>query len=102
MNNYLTNTEVCRSIVLLNYFDEKDSKDCGICDVCISRQSNTTDFRIAFKEGLLKRLKDESILLTTLLKEHSKLEEEVIIEELKKLLQENIICKEDGKIKLND
>jgi len=26
----------------------------------------------------------------------------VIIEELKKLLQENIICKEDGKIKLND
>ena len=60
------------------------------------------DFRIAFKEALLKRLKAKSILLTTLLKEYSKLEEEVIIVELKKLLQENIICKEDGKIKLND
>ena len=102
MNDYLTNKEVCRSIVLLDYFDEKDTKDCGICDVCITKQSNSTDFRIAFKEGLVKRLKDKSILLTTLLKEHSKLEEEVIIEELKKLLQENIICKEDGKIKLNE
>ena len=102
MNDYLANTEVCRSIVLLDYFDEKDSKDCGICDVCISKQSNSIDFRIAFKEALLKRLKAKSILLTTLLKEYSKLEEEVIIEELKKLLQENIICKEDGKIKLND
>jgi len=32
--NYINNTRVCRSQQLLSYFEEKTSKNCGICDVC--------------------------------------------------------------------
>ncbi len=33
---YATNDTVCRSRQLLRYFGDENSKDCGICDVCIS------------------------------------------------------------------
>ena len=33
--NYLKNNHSCRSQLLLQYFDEENSSECGICDVCI-------------------------------------------------------------------
>ncbi len=35
MINYVTSTEKCRSRILLEYFGEFDSSDCGYCDICI-------------------------------------------------------------------
>jgi len=34
---YFSATEVCRSQMLLEYFGEKNSERCGICDVCLAR-----------------------------------------------------------------
>lgn len=34
MIEYAENTKLCRSRVLLKYFDETNVKDCGTCDVC--------------------------------------------------------------------
>ena len=36
---FLNNDKICRSIQVLNYFDEFNTKKCGICDVCISEKS---------------------------------------------------------------
>ena len=36
---YVENVK-CRSVQLLNYFDEKHAKPCGICDVCIENKKN--------------------------------------------------------------
>ncbi len=33
---YFTNEQTCRNTIILNYFDEKSTDDCGICDICIS------------------------------------------------------------------
>ncbi|MEP3836710.1 MAG: RecQ family ATP-dependent DNA helicase [Algibacter sp.] len=35
MLDYVENDSVCKSIQLLSYFGETDSKNCGICSVCI-------------------------------------------------------------------
>lgn len=35
--HYATSTTKCRSMILLEYFGEKDSARCGVCDVCQSR-----------------------------------------------------------------
>ncbi len=40
MLEYATNDNVCRSRMLLRYFDETDSTDCGVCDVCIDHKPN--------------------------------------------------------------
>ena len=34
---YVTNTTLCRSVFLLNYFDEKPESHCGICDICTKK-----------------------------------------------------------------
>ncbi len=36
--NLIENDTICRSIQILNYFEEKSHKDCGICDVCLAKQ----------------------------------------------------------------
>lgn len=37
MMHYAENSEVCRSKILLDYFGEKDAKDCRVCDVCLKK-----------------------------------------------------------------
>jgi ATP-dependent DNA helicase RecQ len=36
----VNNNEVCKSVQLLSYFEEKDAKPCGICSVCIQGEKN--------------------------------------------------------------
>lgn len=38
---YTTEKYICRSRILLTYFGEKGTKDCGTCDVCRSRKDST-------------------------------------------------------------
>lgn len=35
--NYVTDTATCKSRLILGYFDEKGTTDCGICSYCISK-----------------------------------------------------------------
>lgn len=35
---YISNKKVCRSIQILNYFDEKSTQKCSICDVCLQQK----------------------------------------------------------------
>jgi ATP-dependent DNA helicase RecQ len=39
----------CRSIFLLNYFDEKTDKTCGICDLCQSKKEEKMNPEVALK-----------------------------------------------------
>lgn len=38
--DYVEHTGVCRSRILLSYFGEKNSSDCGYCDVCLSKNDS--------------------------------------------------------------
>ena len=40
MLNYVENETTCKSMQLLAYFGEKDSKPCGICSVCTNTKKN--------------------------------------------------------------
>lgn len=38
MIDYIQNREVCRTQMLVRYFGEKNTADCGVCDVCIEKK----------------------------------------------------------------
>ncbi len=58
MNHYAEQAEICRSRILLSYFGEKDTKDCGQCDICLSAKDKDlsgnryNEIAVAIKELL--------------------------------------------------
>ena len=67
---YMNGIHICRSRLLLSYFGEKNTEDCGCCDVCLSKNDsglNNRDFN-AIRDLLLRLLSTRQLLpVTTLL-----------------------------------
>jgi len=61
---YMDGERICRSHLLLSYFGEKHTEDCGCCDVCLSKNDSglsNRDFN-AIRDGLLKNLSGQQPL----------------------------------------
>ncbi|WP_396637989.1 ATP-dependent DNA helicase RecQ [Maribacter sp. R77961] len=89
---YIANHRHCRSKQLLQYFGEKATKPCGICDVCISKE-NTEELSKHVQKDILTLLKSNPSSSRTLQKILN-IEPNIILLALQGLL-------ENGKIKLN-
>lgn len=61
MIDYADRGDVCRSRMLLIYFDEKDPKDCGICDVCLKKnETGLSNFEFRLIGAMLEQSLTES------------------------------------------
>lgn len=43
VRNYVTSDSTCRSLMLLEYFGEKNAEPCGRCDVCLRKRKNRNE-----------------------------------------------------------
>ena len=92
--------QICRSKMLLNYFEEEDAENCGICDVCLERaktNSNSEDFE-RYKLKIKNLLKKEQLTVEELLESFSPKYQNRIIKVIEYLLDEQILKKEDDKL----
>ena len=58
--DYIEEDRICRSRMLITYFGEKDTSDCGCCDVCLAKNNsglNNHTFN-TIREALLNTLED--------------------------------------------
>lgn len=96
MINYATELEQCRSKMLLSYFGEKNSKNCGVCDVCLGRNEKGID-KSEFKEisSLIKtHIKNESLSLNQINRKVQYQNKEKLNRVIKLLLDYNFLLKQ--------
>jgi len=85
---YIVNDKMCRSIQILGYFDEESTKNCGICDVCLSKKRRKKK-DISFE--ILSILKEKNDLTSQEINQHLKANEKDILIHLQQLLSEDKI-----------
>ncbi len=100
---YAQNDSVCRSRQLLRYFGETDSKDCGLCDVCLEHNTNqASEDRISLpKQRILELLKDKKKHHVTELNKMD-IPDRQLDEALEFLINEEYIINDCGYIMIND
>ena len=85
---FVTNDRNCRSIQILNYFDDFETIKCGICDVCISNNKKSIT---NLSEQIIDLLKLKEQLASSEISVYIKANEEDILIHLRLLLTENKI-----------
>ena len=88
---FVKNDEICRSIQVLEYFDENSTKKCSICDVCL-KEKKKTKVDVSFK--ILQLLRCGQTLSSSEIRTHLRIDEKDILIHLQQLLTSN-------KIKIN-
>ena len=88
MIKYVTNTSKCRSQVILEYFDEKKTKPCGKCDICVSKKIKSNQ---QIQNKIINLLKTHNHLSAEQMIEILHIKKNKLLANLKKLLNNNII-----------
>ena len=86
---YIENDSRCRSVVLLDYFGETSSPNCGKCDICLKKESKFLP-SVEVKSKILKLVSTGSMTSRGLVA-HLNLEENLVLTALKELLEDGLI-----------
>jgi ATP-dependent DNA helicase RecQ len=65
---YATHTKICRTLLLLEYFNEFDAKECGVCDICLKNKKSESQQDLGISEAIIQYLNTESAVTPRLLK----------------------------------
>lgn len=86
---YINEKKVCKSKLILDYFGEKTTADCGICSYCITKKNKKININ-SLSEEIISLLKRED-LNSRDIQNHTKNSPDEVIFVLQHLLENNII-----------
>ena len=91
MARYIRDDETCRQLLLMEYFGQKEEKPCGICDVCIGKKKRLhREERKSLEEQILQVLAEQNTNIRELVRQLGE-DEEVVVGQVRKLLDEGKI-----------
>jgi ATP-dependent DNA helicase RecQ len=87
---------VCRNIQLLNYFNETNAKECGVCDVCLAnKRAQEQDLKKVMASQIIAALQLNKLVLKDLIKIIKKGSEEDKLELIRLMLAAGEIKQQD-------
>lgn len=96
MANYVTQDRTCRMQVMQEYFDETNTKPCGMCDVCIDRKKKEDLHALKnYREQILYLLKQKKMPVDELETAVDPKDKEVFVEVVREMLDEGILYYDD-------
>ena len=88
--------DICRSVQLLEYFEEKNAQKCGVCDICLKeKRALNGSIKEQMIQDVLKALKANKMVLNDLIKCIKKGAETEKLELIRMLLDANEIKKSE-------
>ncbi len=105
MIDYVEREDACRSRILLTYFDERKTKNCGICDFCLQKnKTGLTNYEFEeIKEQLLSCFSStHSFRLNELVDslKHSTTDSDKVVTVVRTLIQKEVLDLENDTITL--
>jgi ATP-dependent DNA helicase RecQ len=90
MMAYVRNTETCRTQMLVQYFGEKNTPACGVCDVCIEKKKKQLDGKEAEEIAiqLIAQLQPDPMEWGDVRSRLSSIKEEVLLDVMQFLITE--------------
>jgi ATP-dependent DNA helicase RecQ len=104
MNNYVERNDVCRSRILLAYFGEKDSTDCGQCDVCLAKKKkrlSPAGFEEIFS-AIKNTLEKQAVSIEELTGKLSSFPVEDVIEVVRFQIDRGVIALDIDRLRMNN
>ncbi len=98
--HYGNSKSICRSRLLLEYFGEKESEDCGQCDICLCKKKkylNKEDFN-TIKQTILSEIAYSTVSLEELINKINFTEKQ-IVDVVRNLSDHKIIAIENNMLK---
>ena len=99
--HYANEEQTCRSQIIEQYFCDKMSEPCGICDNCLARKKREKSNSASYKTQILALLATEPMTIKELIAK-IKGNEQSIIEVIRQLTDDGTISAEDSKLRLKE
>ena len=98
---YVTSEDRCRSQIIENYFGDKESKECGVCDVCL-RKRRGAESQASVVERIMALLGEAELDIKELTSAMNIAPERVVEVVDKMVASEKISISKYGKLKINN
>ncbi|WP_283635592.1 RecQ family ATP-dependent DNA helicase [Aquaticitalea lipolytica] len=89
--DYVNNDHECKNKILLNYFGEKTTKNCGMCSYCISKKKNSNALDVKAITHNIILLLEEKPLNSRKIVETLPFTEQHVLDVLKLMVENNIL-----------
>jgi ATP-dependent DNA helicase RecQ len=100
--NYVTHTHRCRTLILLDYFNEQDALPCGVCDICLQHKkiARQTANENKWEQTIFQLLKEKPLTIKELTTIVNPMRENEFISFVRTLIESGEIVFENNQLRL--
>ena len=96
VTDFVNNDEECRSVQLLRYFNEKKSKPCGRCDVCLSKKSSKGVNYQDIEDRIINMVGEPDVSVGEVMRQCSDVDEDRLMEAIRFLVDNGVLHVDSG------